>query len=106
MSEDKQTTEQGEGRDQSGSRLRELYQTEDYWSIWLGLAIIAVGMIVFLPNPPEGMNETIEQSNRAMAKEAGAAPFRTLAWYRADDAKRYTFLLKFSEMMERQDDSL
>ena len=59
MSEDDQAAEQQESTAETGSRWRELYKTEDYWAIWLGLAIIAFGLLVFLPRPPEGMNETI-----------------------------------------------
>ena len=88
MSEEKHAAEQEEGPVESGSRWRELYQTEDYWAIWLGLAIIVVGLLVFLLRPPEGMEETIQQSNTTMAQEAQAAPFRTVAWYKADDAKK------------------
>ncbi len=88
QSDDERGTEQDEGSAEQGSRWRELYKTEDYWAIWLGLAIIAIGLFIFLPRGPEGMKETIERSNATMAAEAEAAPFRTLAWYRASDAKK------------------
>ena len=87
MSNDAQAAERVEGQVEGGSRWRELYKTEDYWAIWLGLAIIVIGLLIFLPRPPEGMEETIEASNATMAKEAEEAPFRTVAWYRANDAK-------------------
>jgi uncharacterized integral membrane protein (TIGR00698 family) len=87
MAEENVAPETGEGDVQRGSRWSELYKTEDYWAIWLGLAIIAAGLLVFLPNPPDGMKETIEQSNAIMAEEARAAPFRTVAWHEANDAK-------------------
>jgi len=88
MSEDKQSADQQNTGSEGGSRWRELYKTEDYWAIWLGLAIIAVGLLVFLPRPPDGMEETIRQSNATMATEAEAVPFRSLAWYQANDAKK------------------
>ncbi|MHC4177414.1 MAG: YeiH family protein [Planctomycetota bacterium] len=88
MAEDHGTAEQKERRVEGGSRWRELYTTEDYWAIWLGLAIIAIGLLVFLPRPPEAMEETIKESNAAMAEEAEAAPFQTVGWYRASDAKQ------------------
>jgi hypothetical protein len=75
---------------EEGSRWRELYKTEDYWAIWLGLAIIAIGLLVFLPRPPEGMEETIQQSNTTMAEQAEAAPFRSVTWYQANDNKKET----------------
>ena len=53
-----QTPEQEEVTIQEeGSRWRELYRTDDYWAIWLGLAIIAAGLIIFLPHPPENMDK-------------------------------------------------
>jgi len=87
MAEENVAPQANEGEVQRGSRWSELYKTEDYWAIWLGLAIIAAGLLVFLPRPPDGMNQTIEQSNATMAKEAEAAPFRTVAWHEANDAK-------------------
>ena len=84
--DNKVAEEKGQG-EKAGSRWRELYQAEDYWAIWLGLAIIAIGLLVFLPRPPNGMDETIRQSDDTMKREAEAAPFRTMAWYRASDAK-------------------
>jgi len=90
MSEDNQASgqEPEQGKVESGSRWQELYKAEDYWAIWLGLAIIGAGLLIFLPNPPEGMKETIEKSNATMATEADTAPFRTIAWYKAGDAKK------------------
>ncbi len=88
MPADEPAASEVEDRSAGGSRWRELYQTEDYWSIWLGLAIIAFGLLVFLPRPPEGMRATIQQSNATMAGEAESAPFRTIAWHQASDAKQ------------------
>ena len=72
-----------------GERLgwKELYQTEDYWAIWLGLAIIIVGLVIFLPRAPGDMRETIREANAVLETEGGLAPFSTLAWYRAGDTK-------------------
>ena len=83
MAEENRSAERNKDVVRGGSRWRELYQTEDYWAIWLGLAMVAVGLIVFLPHPPERMEETIRESNATMR----AAPFRSVAWYRAGDAK-------------------
>jgi uncharacterized integral membrane protein (TIGR00698 family) len=87
MPEENQTSEGNADTVQRSSRWRELYTTEDYWAIWLGLAIIAFGLLVFLPRPPEGMRETIDESNATMAREGKTAPFRTIAWHQANDAK-------------------
>jgi uncharacterized membrane protein YadS len=89
MSEDAGMAEQEEHKVQGGSRWRELYQTEDYWAIWLGLAIIVTALLVFLPRPPQGMRETITKSDEIIEKEAKQqAPFQTIACYQANDAKR------------------
>lgn len=87
MAEDNQAVEEKGRGPNGGSRWREVYQTDDYWAIWLGLAIIVIGLVVFLPRPPEAMDETIRESNATMAKEVEAAPFRTIGWYKASDAK-------------------
>jgi len=88
MSDDKQASEQKEDQGKTGSRWSELYKTEDYWAIWLGLAIIGVGLAIFLPRAPEGMDAKIRESNAAMEKEADEATFKTIAWYKASDAKK------------------
>jgi len=93
MSEGNHAGEQRSGNVEGGSRWRELYRTEDYWAIWLGLAIIACGLFVFLPRPPKDMKGTIEACNATMAEEARPEeakkpPFRTIAWYKAEDAKK------------------
>jgi len=89
MSEGNHAAEQEESKVDGGSRWSELYKTEDYWAIWLGLAIIAAGLLVFLTRPPEGMKETIQQSNETIEKEAkSGAPFRTTDYYHAEDAKK------------------
>jgi uncharacterized membrane protein YadS len=65
-----------------------LIKTEDYWAIWLGLLIVLVGLGVFLPRPPDGMQRTIGEANATLAEESQAAPFRTVAWYEAEAAKK------------------
>jgi len=69
------------------SQLRELWKKEDYWAIWLGVLIVVVGLMLFVSQPPEGMHETMEASNATMVEQAAAAPFRTVAWFKAGDAK-------------------
>lgn len=67
---------------------RELWMTEDYWAIWLGFLLVAVGLFVFLPRPPEGMNAAVAGANKTMVAEAKVAPFKTTAWYKASDTKK------------------
>lgn len=65
----------------------DLWRTEDYWAIWIGFFLIIVGLAIFLPNPPKQLEEKIASANATMQREAGIAPFHTLAWYEANDAK-------------------
>lgn len=64
-----------------------LWKHEDYWAIWMGLAILIIGIFIFFSNPPANMDATIAKSNAVMAEEAKKAPFKTLEWYQASDAK-------------------
>ena len=36
----------------SGGGWSDLIRKEDYWAIWLGFLMLAVGLLIFLPNPP------------------------------------------------------
>ncbi len=60
---------------------------EDSWSIWLGFALLIIGLLIYLPRPPEDAEKIITQSNAVMKSESEAAPFKTIEWYRAYDAK-------------------
>ena len=64
-----------------------LLKHEDYWAIWLGAIILILGLAIFLGNPPANMNEIIAESNATMQAEAERAPFKTIAWHEANDAK-------------------
>ncbi|GAB4334429.1 MAG: putative sulfate exporter family transporter [Desulfobulbaceae bacterium] len=73
--------------DKAESRLSDLWKKEDYWAIWLGFILLAVGMMIFLPRPPENMRETIAAAEKTMAEQAAIAPFKTIEWHKANDAK-------------------
>ncbi len=73
--------------DNEGSSWSDLWTKEDYWAIWIGFILLAIGMLIFLPSRPAGMDQTIAESNRIMAAEAERAPFKTVAYYEAQDAK-------------------
>ncbi|MBL7224399.1 MAG: putative sulfate exporter family transporter [Candidatus Brocadiae bacterium] len=74
--------------DSKKSGWQELLSTEDYWAIWLGLLLIAAALAIFLPRRPEGMADKISRANDTLNAESAAAPFKTIAWYGANDAKR------------------
>ena len=65
----------------------DLWKKEDYWAIWLGVVILLIGLIVFLPSRPEGMQEKLDKANAVLKAEAERAPFKTIAWHEANDAK-------------------
>ncbi len=70
-----------------GSRWHEFYRLEDYWAIWLGFVLVAIGLFAFMNNRPDGMDSVIDEANAAMTAEAERAPFKTVAWYEAHDRK-------------------
>ena len=73
--------------DKGASAWSDLWTKEDYWAIWLGFALLVIGMIIFLPSRPDGMDETIAKANKIMDAEAARAPFKTLAYFEAQDTK-------------------
>ncbi|KPK00458.1 MAG: hypothetical protein AMJ60_01320 [Desulfobacterales bacterium SG8_35] len=88
MVEEKRSTESANiVVDKAETKLSDLWKLEDYWAIWLGFLILVVGMAIFLPRPPENMQENIAKAEQAMAAEAARAPFKTIEWHKANDAK-------------------
>jgi len=65
----------------------ELYRKEDWWAIWLGFAILAVGLAIFLPRPPAKMEETLAATEAILSAEAARAPFQTIEWHQANDTR-------------------
>ncbi len=70
------------------SRWTELWRKEDYWAIWLGFILIIAAMFLYLPKAPKDAKDIIAKSNETLKVEAQRAPFKTLAWYKASDAKK------------------
>lgn len=68
--------------------LRDLYTKEDWMAIWLGFILLIVGLLIFLPRPPANMAQNLDQFNAALKAEAVRAPFKTVAWYEASNAKK------------------
>lgn len=65
----------------------QLWMTEDWWAIWLGASLLIIGMLIYFPNRPEGLDDKIAKANTALAQEASRAPFKTIQWYKASDSK-------------------
>ena len=64
----------------------ELWKKEDWWAIWLGFAILVIGLVIFLPRPPADMHEKLAKAEATMAVEDARAPFHTIEWHGANDA--------------------
>lgn len=64
----------------------ELWRKEDWWAIWLGFVILAVGLLIFLPRPPADMHDKLAKTEATMAAEDVRAPFHTIEWHGANDA--------------------
>ena len=73
--------------DKAASSWSDLWKKEDYWAIWIAFALLILGSVIFFNNKPEGLNEKIAQANTVMEAEAARAPFKTLAYYEAQDIK-------------------
>lgn len=65
----------------------DLWKLEDYWAIWLGAFLLIVGLLIFIPNPPADMQDKINKANATLQVESERAPFQTIAWQEANDAK-------------------
>jgi uncharacterized integral membrane protein (TIGR00698 family) len=74
--------------DSGKTTLKDLYKKEDWMAIWMGFLILIVGMLIFLPRPPENMTENLAKHNAIMKAEAAKAPFKTVAWHQASNAKK------------------
>ncbi|MDH4320053.1 MAG: YeiH family protein [Desulfobulbaceae bacterium] len=73
--------------DKAECKLSDLWKKEDYWAIWLGAILLLVGSVIFLPRQPENMYEKIAAAESTMQAEAAVAPFKTIGWHKANDAK-------------------
>ncbi len=67
-------------------RWDELWKKEDWWAIWLGFGLLVAGLVIYLPRGPEGLKEKAAKANDTLAAEQQRAPFKTVAWYHADDS--------------------
>ncbi len=68
--------------------LKDLYTKEDWMAIWLGFFLLLAGLAIFLLMPPPQMKENIAKYNAILQSEAARAPFKTIAWHQAANAKK------------------
>jgi uncharacterized membrane protein YadS len=74
--------------DSGKTTLKDLYTKEDWMAIWMGFLILVVGLLIFLPRPPDNMSENLAKYNSIMKAEAAKAPFKTIAWNKASADKK------------------
>ena len=75
--------------DRAEGKLSDLWKKEDYWAIWLGFILLIAAIFIFVTGDnAEKYKKTIEQSNATMKAEAEKAPFKTIAYLEAQDAKK------------------
>ncbi len=72
MAENQQSAEDQVVVDRGGAKLSDLWLKEDYWAIWLGIVILILGLIIFLPQKPEGMQSEDRSGQRQ--PESGVDP--------------------------------
>jgi uncharacterized integral membrane protein (TIGR00698 family) len=66
----------------------ELWKKEDWWAVWLGFALLILGMIIYFPHAGD-MKAKIEAAEAKYGKEAQRTDqFKTIAWYQLSDAKK------------------
>jgi uncharacterized membrane protein YadS len=92
MSEEEVVTTESTGDqvviDRAAGKLSDLWKKEDYWAIWLGFILLLAGVLIYFNNPPADMAQQIAKANDTLATEAARAPFKTISWYKATDAKK------------------
>lgn len=74
--------------DSGKGSLSDLWKKEDYWAIWLGFILLIAGMIIYFPKGDEAIKANIAQANATLTAESQRAPFKTIEWYTALDAKK------------------
>ncbi|MDR2573345.1 MAG: YeiH family protein [Desulfovibrio sp.] len=84
MSEEKTNIVVDDGR----AKISDLWKKEDYWAIWLGFLVLLAGYALFLAQVPPKFTETVDKANQTMKAAAEKAPFKTIEYLQAQDAKK------------------
>lgn len=64
--------------DDGKSRLSDLWKKEDYWAIWLGLAVFIFGYFVFVSAYAPKYEQEFSQARAVIDADKKAAPFKTI----------------------------
>lgn len=74
--------------DHGKSQWSDLWKREDYLAIWLGFIIITVSILAYTTFGPKAeFAEKIATANLVQEAELAKAPFKTIAWHKAQDDK-------------------
>lgn len=73
--------------DRAQSRLSDLWTKEDYWAIWLGFLIALLGTWFLFFSQKPAFEAKFTELNQILETEKNKAPFKTIAYYNAVDAK-------------------
>lgn len=74
--------------DRGESKLSDLWTKEDYLAIWLGFLVIAVCIgAYFYGGSKDEISQKMAPLNQIQAAEKERAPFKTVAWHKAQDDK-------------------
>ncbi|HBG20230.1 MAG TPA: putative sulfate exporter family transporter [Desulfobulbaceae bacterium] len=75
--------------DHGRSSWSDLWKKEDYLAIWLGFLIIAISLTAYFGfGPREEFAKKIAAAEQIQSAEAAKAPFKTIAWYKAENDKK------------------
>ncbi|MCG2755134.1 MAG: YeiH family protein [Desulfobacteraceae bacterium] len=66
----------------------EMWKKEDWLAIWLGFTLLLLGLFIYFNNAPADLHQKIAKANETLVAESARAPFKTVAWYKAVDAKK------------------
>ncbi len=66
----------------------DLWTKEDYWAIWLGFILLMAGMLIYFPLGDDAIKARIKSANTILTTESQRAPFKTVEWHAALDAKK------------------
>ena len=88
MAENAEPTNQDVVIDKASSKISDLWKKEDYWAVWLGFLMLLAGIFIYFNNAPADMRQKIDKANAVLAEESARAPFKTVGWYQAVDAKQ------------------
>ena len=66
----------------------ELLKKEDWWAIWLGFAILLLGVILYFPSAGDNQAKLEEIDAKYSEQAYRTDKFKTIAWYKLYDAKK------------------